>query len=254
MGTCHFAETFLRMAASAEAAVFATSCDQMRRAADEAAADNRGNIFLMNIPATWQTPAARKLYREEIERLGAFLVRLGGTAPSPAALAAEMHVRAREDSLEHRATAEAGENIPLAIVGESLLWTHFHLPEFLEARGVRVALDATSDGERRLPLFPGEARIDGDPFTVMVDGYFDSVTDVFQRPNTRLYDWLRPRVRERGIRGIILWNYAWCDLWRAEANRLREEFPMPVLHLDAGEAFTPSMETRVEAFLEILRA
>lgn len=144
--------------------------------------------------------------------------------------------------------------IPLALIGESLLPSHFDLPGLIEARGGRVALDATSDGERGQPVFPDEARIDEDPFAAMVDGYFDGVTDIFQRPNTRLYDWLRPRLTDRGIRGIVLWHYSWCDLWRAEANRLREEFRLPMLHLDAGDSLTPSMKTRVEAFLEILHA
>jgi benzoyl-CoA reductase/2-hydroxyglutaryl-CoA dehydratase subunit BcrC/BadD/HgdB len=254
MGACHFAETLLQMAASAEAAVFVTSCDQMRRAADQASSLDR--VFLMNVPATWQAPAARQLYRAEIERLGAFLVRLGGATPSPDALAAEMrrHVRARGVSCENRATAEACSKVPLALVGESLLPAHLDLPRLIGARGGRVALDATSDGERGQPVFPDEARIDEAPFAAMVDGYFDGVTDVFQRPNTRLYDWLRPRLAERGIRGIVLWHYSWCDLWRAEASRLREEFRLPMLHLDAGDSLTPSMKTRVEAFLEILHA
>lgn len=254
MGGCHFSDVFLQMAASAEASVFVTSCDQMRRAADQATLRDR--VFLMNVPATWQTPAARNLYRAEIERLGAFLVRVGGTAPVPDALAAEMrrHAQARAVTHDHRATIEARSRVPLAIVGESLLPSHFDLPGLIETRGGRVALDATSNGERGLPVFPDEARIDEDPFSAMVDGYFDGVTDVFQRPNTRLYDWLRPRLLERDIRGIILWHYSWCDLWCAESERLREEFQLPVLHLDAGDALNPSMTTRVEVFLEILGA
>ena len=254
MGACHFAETFLQRAASAEASVFVTGCDQMRRAADQVAPRDR--VFLMNVPATWQTPAARQLYRAEIERLGAFLVGLGGVSPSPEALAAEMRrsVRERKTVPGNRTSADADGKVSLALVGESLLPSHFDLPRLIEARGGRVALDATSDGERGQPVFPDAARIDDDPFAAMVDGYFDGVTDIFQRPNTRLYDWLRPRIRERGIRGIVLWHYSWCDLWRAEANRLREEFRLPVLHLDAGDSLTPSMKTRVEAFLEILGA
>jgi len=251
MGACPFAETFLQMAASAEASVFVTSCDQMRRAADQAAL--RNGVFLMNVPATWQAPAARQLYRREIERLGAFLVRLGGAHPSAEALAAELRSRAREAVPANCVAAEAGKLVPLALVGESLLPSHFSLHGFLESLGGRVALDATSHGERGQPVFSDETRIAEDPFAAMVDGYFDSVTDVFQRPNTRLYDWLRPRVAGRGIRGIVLWHYSWCDLWRAEANRLREEFPLPVLALDADDSLTPSMKTRLEVFLEILR-
>jgi len=253
MGACPFADFFLQMSASVEASVFVTSCDQMRRAADQAASRNGGEVFLMNVPATWQVPAARQLYRKEIERLGAFLVSIGGVPPSAEALAAELRSRTWEASPANRSTAEACKRVPLALIGESLMPSHFSLPGLLESLGGRVALDATSLGERGQPVFSDEARIAEDPFGTLVDGYFDSVADVFQRPNTRLYDWLRPRIAGRGIRGIVLWHYSWCDLWRAEANRLREEFLLPVLFLDADGSLTPSMKTRLEVFLEILR-
>ena len=39
--------------------------------------------FLLNVPATWQQPAPRRYYRDELLRLGAFLERLGGRPPPP---------------------------------------------------------------------------------------------------------------------------------------------------------------------------
>jgi benzoyl-CoA reductase/2-hydroxyglutaryl-CoA dehydratase subunit BcrC/BadD/HgdB len=285
MGLCPFAGAFLETANAAKsgAVVFATTCDQMRRAADDAASQTGAEVFLMNIPAVWQAPASRQFYRAELDRLGAFLVRIGGSAPSPAILAAEMrrHNYLRGALLAHRTrlsgrqcaqalarywmdgsmvvpTQDADRTrnaIPLAIVGESLLPSHFVLLDWIEALGGSVALDATSGGERSLlPAFE-QSRIEHDPIAALADGYFAGMTDAFQRPNTRLYDWLRPRVSERGIRGIVLWHYSWCDLWRAEANRLRDEFQLPVLHLDAADAALPgpSMKNRLEVFFEILR-
>jgi benzoyl-CoA reductase/2-hydroxyglutaryl-CoA dehydratase subunit BcrC/BadD/HgdB len=284
MGVCPFAETFLEAAASTSAAaVFATTCDQMRRAFDHAASRVNGDVFLLNVPAVWQAPGSRQLYQSELHRLGAFLVRLGGSAPSQERLAAEMqrHIHARDALLAYRARLSAREfaeavsrflldgtvflpardniyapeTVPLAIIGETLLPSHFALLDWIETSGCRVALDATSGGERSLlPSFV-QSSIHRDPFAALADGYFAGVTDAFQRPNTRLYDWLRARISGRGIRGIILWHYAWCDLWRAEAGRLRDEFHLPVLHLDATDAATPgpSIKNRLEAFFEILR-
>jgi hypothetical protein len=77
--------------------------------------------------------------------------------------------------------------------------------------------------------------------------------DVFQRPNTRLYDWLRERLTARQVRGIVLWHYVGCDLWRAEAQPMREAFGLPVLLLDADEAAPNRNAGRLEAFLESLR-
>jgi hypothetical protein len=77
--------------------------------------------------------------------------------------------------------------------------------------------------------------------------------DVFQRPNTRLYDWLRERLTARQVRGIVLWHYVGCDLWRAEAQPMREACGLPVLLLDADEATPNRGIGRLQAFLESLR-
>jgi benzoyl-CoA reductase/2-hydroxyglutaryl-CoA dehydratase subunit BcrC/BadD/HgdB len=90
MGVCPYARAFMGEVLSAHAAgaaVFTTTCDQMRRAAEWVGRGGGPPVFLMNVPATWQTPAAARLYRDELRRLGRFLVHLGGAAPSPARLA-----------------------------------------------------------------------------------------------------------------------------------------------------------------------
>ena len=63
----------------AEAVVLTTTCDQIRYAA--ALLQHRGTlpVFLMHVPRTWQTAAVRTFYREELSRLGRFLVGCGGT-------------------------------------------------------------------------------------------------------------------------------------------------------------------------------
>ena len=95
------------------------------------------------------------------------------------------------------------------------------------------------NGERSLlPAFP-QNQLQTDPLGTLIDAYFNKMPDVFHRPNTRLYDWLRPRLLERRIRGLILWRYPWCDLWHAELAPLREAFGLPVLDLDAGD--TPQL-------------
>ena len=95
------------------------------------------------------------------------------------------------------------------------------------SRRRRVALNATETGERSLlPAFDFEAGADP-PFDALVRGYCDNIVDVFQRPNTRLYSWLKPRLASRRVRGIVLWHFTGCDLWRGEAQTLRETFGLP---------------------------
>jgi hypothetical protein len=133
-----------------------------------------------------------------------------------------------------------------------------NLFDAIEAAGGRVVLDASENGERGLsPAFELENHGDegvaatGNPFDALVAGYFENIVDVFQRPNARLYSWLKPRLLSRRVRGIVLWHFTGCDLWRAEAQTLRETFGLPVLLLEAG--VTPRDANRLQAFVETLK-
>ena len=78
----------------------------------------------------------------------------------------------------------------------------------------------------------------------------------FRRPNSGLYEWLARELPARDVRGIIFRRFAWCDLWHAELQRLKEWTPLPVLEIDAGpdDAAAPNrVEGRIEAFLEMLK-
>ena len=149
--------------------------------------------------------------------------------------------------------------IPLALVGGPLFAPHWPLFDEIESAGGRVVLNATETGERSLcPAFDFAAHSSTDtpatPFDVLVHGYCDHLVDVFQRPNTRLYAWLKPRLAARQVRGIVLWHFTGCDLWRAEFQTLRETFGLPVLLLEAGAepGLTPREQTRLQAFVETL--
>jgi hypothetical protein len=277
-GTCVLAENAVQLAEGLTdaAVVFSTACDQMRRAFDAATVGGPFGSFLFNLPAT-DTAAARRIYRAEVERLGRHLVTLGGSAPGPEALRREMETAAQtrrslreaagsadarslagalavlQDSgrLQGPAAAEPGGRVPLALAGGPLSTADWNLFEAVETAGGRVVLNATETGERTLgPDFEGGA----DPFAALVDGYFDAITDVFQRPNTRLYAWLKPRLAARRVRGIVLWCFTGCDLWRAEAQSMRETFQLPVLLLEAGDAadISPRDTNRLQAFVETL--
>ena len=63
------------------AVVVTTACDQMRYAAAVLQQEGELPVFLFNVPSTWQSAAAGRLYFDELRRLGRFLVRLGGKAP-----------------------------------------------------------------------------------------------------------------------------------------------------------------------------
>jgi hypothetical protein len=117
-GVCPFAGAAIDDALSGPprtAVVLTTACDQMRYAASVLEHHGSVSVFLMNVSSTWQTQPARSLYRDELWRMGRFLVRLGGKAPSEEELAqvmlrfdrARKNLRQARDRLSAREFAEA---------------------------------------------------------------------------------------------------------------------------------------------------
>ena len=290
-GVCAFAEAVVRLAEtqSDSAMIFSTHCDQLRRGFDVVAGAVPGRIFLFNLPATWQTGIAERIVASELERLGRFLVALGGQPPSAEGLMetivpyrrsrgrlleAATHYPAREYgqaiarfywdgsvNLREDARVPDTDGIPLAVVGGPLPVSQGQVLDALERDGGRVVLNATEAGERSLgrSFSPEQATVAAgalpDLLRLLTRSFLDNCVDVFQRPNTRLYDWLGERLASRKVRGIVLWHYVGCDLWRAEAQPLREAFGLPVLLLNADEAAGNSLRQsgRIQAFLEALR-
>lgn len=282
-GVCAFAERMRKLTETnpETPVLFTTACDQMRRAADAVGSAEPRRVFLFNLPATWQTPAARRLYHAEVARLGRFLQSLGGRAPTAARLEAVMHVheqrRARLRRFVERGSAQqsaeamtrwfnggpvpetvpdsSNRGVPLALVGGPLAASQWDLFDTLESVGGRVVLNATEPGERcLLPPRPPESA-GQDPVGCLCDYYFDHIVDVFQRPNSRLYTWLGARLAPRRARGIVLWVHVGCDLWRAEAASLREAFGLPVLVLDTPDERGGGGRdrNRLSAFIESLQ-
>jgi hypothetical protein len=284
-GVCAFSEAMLRFAETHHdsAIIFTTACDQMRRSFDAFGGSQSARAFLFNLPATWQSPVALRIFRSEMERLGRFLQAHGGRAPATEDLVkiigrrsqarkrllesasrcsarqyAEAIARFHWDgsvSVPDHPTALSSRAIPLAIVGGPLTASQWGLLDLIEAAGARIVLNATESGERSLlPAFRLE-NVSDDPIGAVARGYFENCVDVFQRPNTRLYSWLGERLSARGVRGIVLWVHTGCDLWRAEAQTLRETFRLPVLLLEADELSggSPREANRIQAFVETFK-
>jgi len=285
MGACPYARAFASEVcsdAAADAVVVTTLCDQMRRAAELIARDCALPVFLMHVPSSWQTAAAQRYYIDELRRLGRFLVRLGGTRPSNDALAdvmcehdaARATVRAARGRLSPRRFSEAiaefhrtGEvafdvpeslpalrGVPVALLGGPLLRDHFGVFDLIEEAGGRVVLDATDSGERGLPAPFDRRGLREDPLMELAAAYFGSIPHAFRRPNGELYRWLKQELADRGVRGIILRRYVWCDTWHAEVQRLKEWADLPVLDIDVNVDETTERRSanRIQAFLEIL--
>lgn len=283
-GGCPFAGAY-GSAASVEpdvaAILFATPCDPMRFAA--AIVDRRIDrpSFLFNMPST-EHAAAASLYRTELERLGRFLESIGGVAPTALMLrevmlrfdAARSALRRAEGRMTGRARAEAilrlrngitdiepladqvaPAGVALALLGGPLVAKDYELFDLIERLGGYVAVDGSEGGMRTLPGAFDRHRLSRDPALELARAYFQTIPDVFRRPNRKLFGWLDRMKKETPIRGVLLRRYVWCDLWHAELPRLREHCGLPTLEIDVNHddhGVPPRIAGRVEAFLESL--
>ncbi len=291
-GICPFAQAFgeaIRSDSQALAAVLTTTCDQVRRASEAIAQECTFPVFLLNVPATWQSPVAHRMYAAEIRRLGRFLVQLGGKPPSPDELTEVMkeYDAARREILslqgrlkavhishallefQRRGTPEVNVSllpreapgagrpggVPLALLGGPLLEGDFEMFHLAERFGGEIVLDATDSGERMLPLPLDRRQLREDPLAELARIYFSGLPDVFRRPNSELYRWLRRELDVRQVRGIILRRHPWCDLWHAEVYRLRGWLNLPILEIDlSGVNGTRALLAgKMQSFLESIR-
>ncbi len=292
-GVCPFAQGVVDSAATNRncAFVFTTHCDQLRRGFDVASPANEPRTFLFNLPATWQGSAAPVLFASELARLSKFLMQLGGIAPSVEILqewskryharrwqlleaAGQFHDRCYAGMVYHFQSDGPGvgtnclpgprmvphpqrfdlrRRVPLAVIGGPLPSSQWPVLDLVEQAGGSVVLNATDDGERGLNV--GNWEGDFSDLPSFASAHLARCVDVWQRPNSRLYAWLQERLGPRGVRGIVLWYYPGCDLWRGEAQSLREAFKLPVLAVEGGDlqSLAPRIQGRIEALLESLR-
>lgn len=247
-GMCPYARAFAAYAVScdADAVVVTTACDQMRRAADVISRNCRKPLFLMNVPHTWQTETSRGLYVAELERLGRFLISLGGSVGVPAP-------RRSTQVPNHGRDLSSASGLPIALLGGPVPDSD-EVFSLIERAGGYVALDGTETGERTRPQLIHAGRFADGLVGAIADAYF-AIPDPFRRPNTRFYDWLGRGLRERGIRAVVLRRYVWCDTWRAEAERIREFAGLPFLEIEVAETGSDAERTlsRLQSLMETLK-
>jgi benzoyl-CoA reductase/2-hydroxyglutaryl-CoA dehydratase subunit BcrC/BadD/HgdB len=288
-GVCPYVRGFVAEVTKNDRAagvVVTTVCDQMRRAFDIVARRCGLPSFLMNVPNTWESAAAQELYTDELRRLGRFLVRQGGEAPSHDRLTSVMvkyemartvilaereFFSAREFAEKVAAFAQSGPEVaaknsrgtvlpvvgvPLAIIGGPMMRQEFRIFDVVEDAGGRIVLDATETGERGMRAPVDAEGLHEDPLRKLAEAYFSGIADASRRPDSELYFWLERRLTERAVRGVIFRRYVWCDMWHAQLRRLKELIELPVLDIDATGDFKNEQNRisgRIRAFLEILR-
>ncbi|MCE5341347.1 MAG: 2-hydroxyacyl-CoA dehydratase family protein [Planctomycetaceae bacterium] len=259
IGICPYARAFIneiKIQKNACAAILTTTCDQMRRTADVATQNHNLPIFLMNVPTIWQRKSAAELYAAELKRLGRFLTQFNGQGPTNAKLVETM---VEFENKRNKASVQTKPNgkTPLALIGSHLLKQDNIIFDIVRKYGGYITLDATTDGPRTLPRKFNPAHLNENPIKELAAAYFETIPDVFQRPNDKLYEWFKKKLNETPVRGIIFHHYMWCDKWHAELGRISDKkfTNLPVLDISAGDNdknIENRLATRIQAFMEML--
>jgi len=285
-GLCTYAGALIDEVAAIgdrEGLILTTLCDQMRRAADLLRAKGYSSLFVMNVPSVYGIESVRRLYREELERLGRFLEGLGGEKANNGRIieimtsfdARRASLRESRQDMTGRQFAEAcigflktgqhaahtasterkRKGVPLALVGGPLMERHLELIDFIERSGGAIDLDGTDTGERCFPAPFDMGIACEDLLEELTTAYFDHIPHPFRRPNGLFYEWLGREVKLRAVKGMIIIRYPWCDIWHGEVARLKEWSDVPVLDVDMGERGDGDdnrIKNRLMAFLEML--
>jgi len=288
-GLCPFAGTLIAHVLAEYSncpVIMTTECDQMRRAFDVITQQRQTPAFLFNLPSTWQGSSAKKLYTAELRRLSRWLCSFSANMFSNDVLAETMlqynnkrgSILAAKNSLTPRQFSEAiatfnnspdefsltnipshktdANGAPLAILGGPLLGHDFEIFDIVENCGGHITLDATETGQRTMPDTFNADKTETDLLAELTRAYFDHIPEIWQRPNVRLYEWLRTNIEQYNIRGIIFRRFLFCDLWHGELHRIREFTKLPVLDIDVSPPATAIDERtkyRIQAFMETLQ-
>ena len=124
----------------------------------------------------------------------------------------------------------------------------------LEEMGLAVVADATCTGDRAVD-FTVEVPADKDPLESPGPRLFPASACPFVRPNDEFYAYAAALSRRRGARAVIWRSLRGWRIHALEPPRAGRLLGLPLLALDTscGDASSPRVRTRVEAFLEGLR-
>lgn len=227
--------------------VFATSCDQMRRACDLYAHHCSLPVFLLNVPST-DTPNALAYYRRQLQRLQQFLCSQSGKPFNRGRLQRETSASGS------RTLLKSDKPCKIALIGEAVpACIQMTLTEVLKTSNAGIAVDAT--GNKFMNHFSGfrSATVPNEPLAALAEDYFQ-LPAVWKRPNERYCRWLMDTVHTNAINGVILFRYVFCDLWHSAACELKKRLPVPLLEidLDGSAELSVSAVSRIQAFTEML--
>ena len=269
---CSFAKAAFETvcASDLDGVVLTTCCDSMRRLADALAAEMpQGFVRTLDVPRT-ATPAACALFERRVRELldsygdatcrsfseEKLFAELGGTAcPAPGACdAAEAAVpsdasNTPDDPIDRMVRDEVSLSPTLLNVGIAGARANRAIKRILEERGANIAFDITCTNTRRRFIPRKRDTLASYTHDVLSQVPCARMEDIAVRD-----EFLR-RVAPR-IDGLVYHTVQFCDMYSYEYSQLKRDSELPLLALetDCTASSQGQILTRLEAFLESIRA
>ena len=285
-GACAWCKSGLGSEEADHPWIGAATCDQMRRVLELAGRSGGREALIIHAPKT-RSPEAEDYFVAEIRWLAAELEKAAGVRLDREELrrgiALRNRIRGRLRLLRQTLTGAdfsalvylearlpAGEmdtflasfhpvpspaaGVPALLAGSPLAPADWPWLDELEEMGLPIVADATCTGDRAID-FTVEAPPDEDPLDCLARGYFRRPPCPFVRPNDEFYAYAADLARRRGARAVVWRSLRGCDIHALEPPRAERLLGLPLLALDmsCGDASSPRVRTRIEAFLEGLR-
>jgi benzoyl-CoA reductase/2-hydroxyglutaryl-CoA dehydratase subunit BcrC/BadD/HgdB len=226
------------------AAVFSSSCDQMRRAFDVYSQSTGKNCFLLNVPST-NTERAFGFYLNELRRLQGYLCKLSGQP-------IDWNRVGQSPSNEPESAEPDGAMIKIAITGGPIAASLLeHVTLLICDGGGQIVLNTTES--KLKPVLSATLQDGRNPLETLARAYFN-IPAIWKRPNTAYFQWLGQRVQEHRADGVILLRQSFCDVWHSQGQEITKQMTQPVLKvdLDGKGTLSAGAVSRIEAFLEAL--
>ncbi len=237
---------------SYEGMLFTTCCDSVRRLYDTLKRRYPEKFFFcLDLPRK-RGDAAVALYREQLERLIEAYTAFSGKAFDEGRLAAlcadKRAMRERKETAEGKAATPSAD-LQVCLAGAR---PGSAVRQLIEEHGARIALDLTCTGIARAYAVDGTDRKSIlTSYTAALLGQLPCMrmAETDDRAATLLS-------RAEGLDGILYHTVKFCDIYSYEYTHLKETVDLPIVKLetDATSQCAGQILTRVEAFLESLRA
>lgn len=169
-------------------------------------------------------------------------------------LCAELEVRVRENN------GVKGPDAPRIIVtGTPMAIPNWKVPHLIESSGAVIVAEELCTGLRYFEnLVPEEGESIAEMAEHIAARYLQTNCACFT-PNPGRIDRLVELAKEYRADGIIHCSLTFCDPYLIEANRVartleKHDIPLLQIETDYGQGDTGQLKTRIEAFLEMVRA